>query len=1217
MSDQLHSQNQVRHIRLYPLYLLVILPLFLFLSGIAGAQEETIRILKLEPTALFPRREPLRQIADLHLYNSFGYTIVCQVTLQLDHAEPLTSEIEAPAGSSTHRLLVSDISSPQGLQLVLRNKSNDAVIAQHRQMWQPQRHWKVHIIKSSHEDLGYEDYIHKKQHDIAEFIDLARTLSGPRENVAEIERSLGLSSYHYTMESLLFMRNYIEERSESQWREIADKDIKTGRMHLMGAPSGVHTHWMDYEELARMTYGARREAKDRFGLDLKTFMMVDNPSASWSACQALANAGFKYLARWGQGWRTGGNNDYKTTRLPALFWWRAPDRQSKLLFGWRSHYGLSFWYGQTGGGYGNLIDVASRQVTQELQAIERGERLGPYPYDALINPEYIDHDTPRFDTRVLPVWNKTYRYPEIRIGNPTEFFEYIENKYGNSLPELSGDLNNFSADYATIDPESQGWKRRAARLLPLAEGLAAIAGLNEPGFLPPARLIDRTFVRLFDYNEHSWPTLPKASDVQLFNAQWLKKNEAARALQGAEQALQIGFEALLRQIPVQEAQTVVVFNPLAHERTDLAEVQWTPALFGSLGDPGPDGMQLVDTTTGQDIPSQQTTPGRLLFIARNVPAFGYKLYRLRPSNTTPALSSLQVGSASLSNQFYTVEFDPKTGVVRSILDKELGRQLVDSKAAHGFNQLVYAHKNAREARDGFVHSPQKARLMPGKAGPIRAELTVEIDDEKTGAAIRQQVILYDQLKRIDVINELKHVQALYSSNYEDRYKDNLYYAFPVKVDDFETHVEYPGGVVRPHTDQLRWGSHDYLYANRWVDVSNQSYGVTMAPWEAGTVNFGEIRYNQFSIDYKPVLPHLFSYVYSNRMAGLLTLNGWDCNATLHYSFTSHPGDWRNGATRFGWQIASPLQARLISSVQKGLLPERQASFATLSASNVQMATLKQSEQPGRGWVLRLVETEGRQTEVEVQLPHFPVTAAMACDLVENDLNLLKVEQRKVRVLIAPHGFVTVRLFAAEPLSPAVTQLKAEPISDSSIRLEWAGAVPAGGAFNVFRSEDPGAPPTAYTLVGRAVGNRFVDRELRIDTAYSYFVAPVSRFNNQGTFSEKVMAHTKKENTSPPAAVEELGIVRRAADRLIVYWRSSPEPDVARYLLFRSETKDFEKVTPNPLRTLKPAPYFLQTFHDRGLQPGKTYHYKVLAEDWAGNRQTQSPIASAQTPVDVR
>ena len=92
------------------------------------------------------------------------------------------------------------------------------------------------------------------------------------------------------------------------------------------------------------------------------------------------------------------------------------------------------------------------------------------------------------------------------------------------------------------------------------------------------------------------------------------------------------------------------------------------------------------------------------------------------------------------------------------------------------------------------------------------------------------------------------------------------------------------------------------------------------------------------------------------------------------------------------------------------------------------------------------------------------------------------------------------------------------------------------------------------------------------------------------------------------------VVRRAKDRLIVYWLTSPEPDVARYHIYRGQEKNFSITGKSPLVTLASVRFFLQTFADNGLEPGRTYYYKVVAEDWAGNRQTASPVAEATTPA---
>ena len=1177
--------------------LLLLAATCLFLPAGHSARETGIRIIGLEPTPLFPRAEPLRQVAKLSLGNS-GAATECGVEVAVEGESPVTARLKVPPGGVVSQVLVPDIRVERELRLTLRCQGGEVV--EHRQQWQPQRHWKVTIVKSSHEDLGYEDYIYRKQHNIANNIELGEFLSAPRENVAESERDLD-SQFHYTMESMLFQRNYIEERSEAAWRRLVEKQVKPGNMHLMGAPSGVHSHWMDYEELARMTYPGRREAKDRFGLDLKTFMIVDNPSLSWAGCQAVAEAGFRYVARWGQGWRSGGNNNYERTKVPAFFWWEAPDGRSRVLFGWRSHYAMSFWYGQTAGGHREaLIDLGAENVTTELQRVESGNLLGPYPWDVLVVPDYVDHDTPRFDGRILPEWNRRFRYPEIRIGSPTTVFEYIEKNYGDRLETLRGDLNNFSADYSTIDPESQGQKRRAARLLPWAEGIGALAWLGDTGFRHPWGLIERTFTRLMDYDEHSWPTLPRASDVQLFNATWVKKKEAERALAGAERAVELSETALLRQIPVPEANSLVVFNPLVQERSDLVEVEG-------------DFTEAIDPANGETLPVQRLADRRQVLLAKGIPSYGYKVLPTRRGGGTKSGasvgSSLEAGPTWMANEFYRIEFDAATGTIRSIVDRELQRELVDQSARHRFNQLVYIRKTERESKEGTEYSPTGARLRPGQPGPVAVEFTVEIDDAVTGAAIVQRVTLYRGLKQIDIVNDLAHVKALHSDNYVDRYRDNLYFAFPVKVDDFEARAEYPGGVVRPWKDQLRWGTHDYLSANRWVDVSNGSFGVTMALGEAQNVNFGEIRYNQFSIDYRPATSHLYSYAYSNRMAGLLTLNGDDPRARLSYRFTSHQGDWQQEAPRLGWGKASPLRARLVAVPQPGVLPAGGASFVRVKAENVALTTLKLSEQPGRGLILRLVETAGRETETEVELPNFPVARAFSCDLVENDRGALEVAGRTIRVKLARFGFATVRVMAeeTEPL-PKASGLRGAAVSDSKVTLSWQGS---GSGWNVYRSEDPDAPPTAWTLVARTVPSRFADEGLKIDTSYFYRVAPVTRYNRQGEVSPPITVRTKRTNLTPPAEVEDLGVVRRAPDRLIVYWRRNQEPDVARYLVYRGERPDF--VPTEPIATLRPTSYFLQTWDDRNLKPGTTYYYQVFAEDWAGHRQRRSPVGGAQTP----
>jgi hypothetical protein len=528
--------------------------------------------------------------------------------------------------------------------------------------------------------------------------------------------------------------------------------------------------------------------------------------------------------------------------------------------------------------------------------------------------------------------------------------------------------------------------------------------------------------------------------------------------------------------------------------------------------------------------------------------------------------------------------------------------------------MVYVHKDQRESKNGFEYVPTSAQRTEERVGPVRAEFTAWIDDPKTGAAIRQTLTLYDGLPRIDIVNDIRHARVMYSDNYEDRYRDNIFYAFPVNVPGGQPRVEYAGGVVRPYDDQLRWGSHDYLVANRWVDVSTPQFGVTVAPWNESTFDFGEIRYNQFSIDYKPQTPYLFSFAWSNRMAGLLTLNPEECNATVGYSIRAHEGDWNAGATtEFGWSVASPLIATVVSPHAGGKLDSKQASILSVDAPNVQLTVLKQSEQAGRGWIARFVETEGKPATFRLESRLLPVAKAYLCDLVENNTGPLTVSGGAVQVSIPAFSHATVRLESGS-IPGTVVGLSGAPASGERVNLTWAPiANPA--LYAVYRSTDPQDPPTSYTLVARTNRPGFTDSGLDPGFTYYYRVAAVARENLQGEVSAPVTVRTLDANTVPPAPVNGLTAVRLSKSRLIVVWQKNTERDVARYRIYRGERAGFPADAASLIHTAQPNGYFLEMYTDEGLKPGHTYFYRVQAEDWAGHRQKESPVVSVATPVN--
>ena len=90
---------------------------------------------------------------------------------------------------------------------------------------------------------------------------------------------------------------------------------------------------------------------------------------------------------------------------------------------------------------------------------------------------------------------------------------------------------------------------------------------------------------------------------------------------------------------------------------------------------------------------------------------------------------------------------------------------------------------------------------------------------------------------------------------------------------------------------------------------------------------------------------------------------------------------------------------------------RFASFCEVDAANVMVLTLKRAED-GRGHILRLLETDGKETAVTVTLPFLAFRQVLETNLVEEDVRELLGGGPSVKVAMNPHTVTTLRLLEA-------------------------------------------------------------------------------------------------------------------------------------------------------------------------------------------------------------
>jgi len=75
---------------------------------------------------------------------------------------------------------------------------------------------------------------------------------------------------------------------------------------------------------------------------------------------------------------------------------------------------------------------------------------------------------------------------------------------------------------------------------------------------------------------------------------------------------------------------------------------------------------------------------------------------------------------------------------------------------------------------------------------------------------------------------------------------------------------------------------------------------------------------------------------------------------------------------------------------------------------VLLTTLKQAED-GNGIIIRLIETQGKETTASVTLPHIAVAEAIVTNLVEENEDQAIFTEHEVQVNLRAFGITTVRI----------------------------------------------------------------------------------------------------------------------------------------------------------------------------------------------------------------
>jgi len=814
-----------------------------------------------------------------------------------------------------------------------------------------------------------------------------------------------------------------------------------------------------------------------------------------------------------------------------------------------------------------------------------------YPYDvAMVNFTAGGDNNPmvpRVYDNIKAISDKGYVYPRIISANYNQFHDDVAKHWSDKIPTYKGTVEDWWNFGAASTAYETGINRMNHDKLSAAEYLATVAGAAVPGRRYPCEALYAAYENMELYDEHTWGSPAPAVDHQ-----WRWKRNTAIASDGASsKVLADSMAAINSQIPA-TGQTIVVYNNLTWNRTDLVTLikKGLPAHF-----------DITDTKSRAAVTYQKLDDGSVAFVATDVPGLGYKTFHVTARNNDPefAPSGVTISDDTLENRHFKVTFD-RGGNVISILDKQNGNaELIDSSAPHPLNQyLIY--------KDGGLVGKTTSADMSITTGPVLGCMTA--DGGTTGLDhLRRHVILFDSLPRIDFVNDALKGKMI-------AFVEMGYFAFPLKMDNFMLRHEMPTGDMRPGinpdvndpaNEQYYSSSTAFYSVNRWIDASNQrDRGITFASLGAPLVCYGKpdigASKGGWNVNYNTEKPWIYSMAFNNE---------WQCNfqktqpgrVIFRYSLRGHAGGtWQAGsAETFGAETASPLRASMIATAQPGRgLPADQGQFLGVNRGNVVLTAAKMAEANGEGIILRFNEIKGQATAVTVNLGWFAPLAVTETDLVENDKSPAQFDGQNLTFTIEPFAFKTFRIVrGAAP--QAVTGVTAA-MDDHGCLVAWKDQ-PQAACFEVFRGTREDFTPGTGSYLATLSTAHYYDPTVKAGLTRTYYYAVRAvRAGKKGAFSPavKAAAGLAADTVAPSAPV--LGGEALHATKVTLSWQPATDNYAVKgYKVYRDGAQ------------IADLPACFNSWLDTAVTPGTAYRYTVKAYDVAGN------LSAAGKPLEVR
>jgi alpha-mannosidase len=342
--------------------------------------------------------------------------------------------------------------------------------------------------------------------------------------------------------------------------------------------------------------------------------------------------------------------------------------------------------------------------------------------------------------------------------------------------------------------------------------------------------------------------------------------------------------------------------------------------------------------------------------AKDIPPMGYKVFEVLEEKVEETVTDLKIENNRIENNYYIINWDG-TGI-SSIYSKQQQQEILKDKA----NKLQLLEDNGNTWGLGFTGKQYETEQLspPEIVFSSSQKVVVKWEDYFQSSKFTRYMTVKANSNQIDFEMEV------------DWHTGNklLKVVFPTNIENGKAVYDQPYGYV-----QREETGHDFP-AQKWIDYSNTNRGVSL-------LNNG--KYGFTMLDGNLTM----SVVRGAREMDPRMDEG---KHSFKYALIIHEGDWKDADIPLrAWELNQPLVAKqenhhrgeIAAWVMGKLSFPLEKSFFNIESDHVIISSIKtkQDAYNPNPIILRIVETEGRDEDVTVNLP-YEARSVTECNHIE-------------------------------------------------------------------------------------------------------------------------------------------------------------------------------------------------------------------------------------------